>query len=375
MHHVDVLIVGGGQAGLSTAYQLQKTQHSFLVVEKLDRIGDQWRNRYDSLVLFATRRYSHIPGLKMQGDQAGYPCKNEVADYLENYAKHFRFPVKTATQITQVKQHGNGYVATLNDEEQIHCYAIVVATGGFQVPNVPAFANLLDDNVAQFTPDNYQRPSQLPEGPVLIVGDGATGRQVAKEIVKTHETVLATGQKRKIKPQQIFGKDYFWWLDKLGILRVSKNSLFGKYMIKHPPFPGQKLKDKDLKREGVNLAPRLVDMHGNTAYFSDGTQQKISSVIWSLGYHFNYDWLQVDGTVDQRGEFEEERGISPIRGLYSIGKPWQWTRGSSTLTGVGADAAYISENMNTYLHQVKQTAPERNGLACYIQQFFSELAD
>jgi len=375
MHHVDVLIVGGGQAGLAAAHQLKSTEHSFLVVEKLNRIGDQWRKRYDSLVLFATRRYSHIPGLKMEGDQAGYPCKDEVADYLESYANHFKFPVKTATQVTQVKQHGNGYVATLNGEEDIHCYAIVVATGAFQVPNVPAFANFIDESIPQFTPDNYQRPSQLPEGKVLIVGDGATGRQVAKEIVKTHEAVLATGQKRKIKPQQLFGKDYFWWLDKLGILKFSKHSWFGKYMMKNPPFPGVKLKNKDLENEGVQLASRVVDVSGNVAYFDDGTHIEFGSVIWSLGYHFNYDWLEVSGTTNQCGEFEEERGISPINGLYSIGKPWQWTRGSSTLTGVGADAEFIAKHMNQYLLALKSDSVRQEGLRCYIKSFFSELTD
>jgi putative flavoprotein involved in K+ transport len=350
MQHTDVLIIGGGQAGLASAYYLLKQSKPCLIIEKNERLGDQWRKRYDSLVLFATRRYSHIPGLEMPGDQQGYPTKDEVADYLEEYAKHFSIPVKTNAEVIQVEQHGQGFIATLDNEQQIHFFSLVIATGGFQVPNIPKFAKQLPSNVVQFTPENYQRPSQLPKGNVLIVGDGATGRQVAKEIVKTHNTTLATGQPRKIRPQQVFGKDYFWWLDKLGILKVTKNSWFGRYMIKNPPFPGVQLQNKDLQEQNIDIVGRLEKIEGQTAYFSDGNKLDVDAIVWALGYHFDYSWLKIKDAL-VKDDIIEDRGVCMLPGIYTIGRPWQWTRGSSTLTGVGDDAEYIANHCIKYLER------------------------
>ena len=351
---VDVLIVGGGQAGLATAFHLTQANKSFLIVEKNLRLGDNWRQRYDSLVLFASRRYSHIPGLKMKGDQKGYSGKEEIADYLENYAAHFKFPLALGSKITNVIKQGDKYLATYNDSngmaQQISSRALVIATGGFQKPNLLKCASNLSDDVLQLTTKNYQRPSQIPSGPVLIVGDGATGRQVAKELNQTHEVILASSNNHSIKPQKIFGKDYFWWLDKLGLLKANKNSILGNYMRSRNHLPGKDLKLRKLKKAGIQIENKVQTIQGDKIYFKGNNRARIKSVIWAIGYHSDYSWLKLKGIVCERGDFLEERGVSKVvKGLYCIGKSWQWTRGSATLTGVGSDAKFIVDNICDYL--------------------------
>jgi putative flavoprotein involved in K+ transport len=356
IRNVDTLIVGGGQAGLATAYHLKQNNKSFLIVEKHQRLGDNWRKRYDSLVLFATRRYSYIPGLKMSGHQSGYPDKNEVADYMENYAQHFEFPLALGSEIVNVIKEGDRYLATYHnsngDSYQVTSSALVIATGGFQVPNLMKCASNLSSNILQLTPESYRRPSQVPSGTVLVVGDGATGRQVAKELSRSHKVILATGTRRQVKPQQIFGKDYFWWLDKLGLLNASKDSLIGRYMQTKQPFPGRNLSLRKLRKSGIQIEKKVRTAVSDKVYFENGNVESISSVIWAIGYHCDYSWLKLTGVLGERGELIEERGVSKMEaGLYCIGKPWQWTRGSATLTGVGADAQYIVESICEYLHE------------------------
>jgi putative flavoprotein involved in K+ transport len=346
---LDTIIIGGGQAGLVTGYELQKSNRTFIILEKNKRVGDSWRNRYDSLTLFATRRYSQLPGLKLSGDPSAYPGKDELADYLEDYTKEFNLSVKAETHVTRLEKENETYHIQTNHNESFYAKSVVLATGGFDIPNVLKMSENLSENVKQFTPLNYQRPSQVPDGKVLIAGDGATGRQVAKELSKTHDVIMATGVQRKVKPQQIFGQDYFWWLDKLGFLRVTKESWFGKYMMRKAPFPGHQLNIIDLKKDGAKIVGLLEKAEGENVSFSTGETIKVKSILWALGYTYNFDWIKIKKATNERGDLIEYRGISPVEGLYTIGRMWQWTRGSATLTGVGADANYIINHMNDKL--------------------------
>lgn len=346
---LDVVVIGGGQAGLVTGYELQKSNRKFLILDKNKAIGDSWRNRYDSLTLFATRRYSSLPGLKLDGDQAGYPTKDQLADYLDNYVTEFSLPIKLGIDVTLLEKSDEIYHVKTSEDESLYARVVVLATGGFEIPNVLKMSENFSKNIIQFTPSNYQRPSQVPNGTILIAGDGATCRQVAKELSKTHDVVMATGAKRKVKPQQIFGKDYFWWLDKLGILRVTKQSWFGKYMIRKAPFPGHKLNISDLKKDGVKIVGLLESADGENVSFSSGETLKIKSILWALGYKYNFDWIKIKNVTDQKNNLIEHRGVTSVKGLYAIGRMWQWTHGSATLTGVGSDAKYIVDQMNSEL--------------------------
>jgi putative flavoprotein involved in K+ transport len=312
-------------------------------------VGDSWRKRYDSLVLFTPRAYSALPGLAVAGDPDGYPTKDEMGDYLETYAAHFGLPVTTGTGIRHLERADRGFRAVTDAGEPIYCRAVVLATGAFQRPAIPPISRGLSAEVAQLSPEDYKSPAQLPPGRVLVVGDGATGRQIALELAADHEALLAAGRPRRVSPDLVLGKSVFWWMDKLGILRASRESAVGRYLMEADPFPGKVLELKRLRRQGVNVVGRVVRAEGKRVSFADGETADVDVVIWATGYRDDADWVAIPEAKDPRGNCLHHRGISPVPHLYFIGRSWQWTRGSALLAGVGADAAYLTERIAKHL--------------------------
>ncbi len=342
---LDVLVIGGGQAGLATGYHLKQAGHRFQIVERNPRVGDSWRNRYDSLVLFTPRAYSALPGLPVPGDPEGYPTKDEMADYLERYAGYFDLPVLTETGIRSLTRLNGGFRARTDAGEIIDAGAVVLATGAFQRPAIPAISRQLSPEVLQLTPESYKRPGQIPPGGVLVVGDGATGRQIAMELAATHEILLATGRPRRVSPERILGKSIFWWMDRLGILRASRETRAGRYLMRTDPFPGKALGLGRLRRRGIRVVGRLSHVDGKRVGFAGGETSEVNAVIWATGYRDDADWVAIPEAKDERGNFLHQRGLSPVPGLYFIGRSWQWTRGSALFAGVGEDAAYLTERI------------------------------
>jgi putative flavoprotein involved in K+ transport len=255
---LDVLIIGGGQAGLAMGSGLKETPVSFRIVERHPRVGDSWRNRYASLVLFTPRAYSALPGLAVPGDPEGYPTKDEMADYLEAYAERFDLPVAPGTGIRRLERAAGGFRATTEAGEPIDSRAVVLATGAFQRPAIPPISKRLSEEVAQLAPEAYRAPDQLAAGRVLVVGDGATGRQIALELTANHEVLLAAGRHRRVSPDRILWKSVFWWMDKLGVLRASRESRIGNYLMKADPFPGKRLELDELRQRGVDVVGRVT---------------------------------------------------------------------------------------------------------------------
>ena len=171
---LDVLIIGAGQAGLALGYHLKQTPLRFQLVEGHRRIGESWRKRNESLVLFTPRAYSALPGLPVPGDPEGYPTKDELADYLERYARHFELPVLVDTSIQRLERTDEGFRATTGTGETLDARAVVLATGAFQTPVVPSMARSLAAEVVQLSPETYCSPTQLPAGPVLVVGEACS---------------------------------------------------------------------------------------------------------------------------------------------------------------------------------------------------------
>jgi putative flavoprotein involved in K+ transport len=352
VEHLEVVIVGAGQVGLVTGYFLKDTGLSYALYETHPRIGDSWRHRYDSLVLFSTRAYSTLPGLPLPGDAEGYPSKDEMADYLERYAQTFHLPVRTAEGIACLERAAPHFVAQTTRGQVVEAAAVIVATGAFQQPIVPAFAGKLAPDVVQLTAATYQRPAQLPPGHVLVVGDGATGRQVASELAATHAVTLSTGKLWQVVPQRVLGHDSMWWFDTLGALRADRATRFGRWVQAHDAIPGWHLRHAALRRQGVRIAPRTVDGRDKQVWFADGTAATGGAVLWTIGYRDETSWLHIPGAVDVQGHFVEDRGIAPVPGLFYVGRSWQNNRASALLCGVGRDAAAIVDRIRQYLRTI-----------------------
>jgi putative flavoprotein involved in K+ transport len=339
------LVIGAGQAGLALGYHLRQTKQTFLIVDRFDRLGGSWRKRFDSLTLFTPRSYSALPGLPVPGDAAGFPTKDEIADYLEAYARHFALPLALGTEIVRLDRVDGLFNATTGAGETLTARSVVVATGAFQQPVIPPLAERLAPEVTQLTAETYQKPPQVPAGTVLVVGDGATGRQIARELTATHRVLLATGRPRKVSPHRLLGKSIFWWMDKLGLLRKSRESRVGQRLKQADPFPGKDLALDTLRDQGITVVGRLTGVNGRRVMFTDATLAEVDAVIWASGYRDRTEWVAIPDAKDEHGAFIEHRGISPVPGLFYIGRNWQWTRGSALLTGVGADAAYVVQRL------------------------------
>jgi putative flavoprotein involved in K+ transport len=342
---LDVLIIGGGQAGLAMGSGLKETPLSFRIVERHPRIGDSWRNRYASLVLFTPRAYSALPGLAVPGDPEGYPTKDEMADYLESYSERFDLPLAPGTGIVRLERVDGGFRATTEAGEPIYSRAVVLATGAFQRPAIPPISKGLSKEVTQLAPEDYRTPGQLAAGRVLVVGDGATGRQIALELTANHEVLLAAGRPRRVSPDRILGRSVFWWMDRLGVLRASRESRIGRFLMKADPFPGKHLELDELRQRGVEVVGRVTAAKGKSVSFADGKAAEVDAVVWATGYRDDTDWVDIPEAKDDQGNFMHYRGISPLPYLCFVGRSWQWTRGSALFAGVGEDAAYLTEHL------------------------------
>jgi putative flavoprotein involved in K+ transport len=337
----DVAVIGAGQAGLAMGYFLGKEGRNFTILEASGSIGAAWRSRWDSLVLFTPRRYDSLPGLPFPGDPDGYPGRDEVISYLEHYASTFELPVELNSPVQSVSPADGGFVLSLGTRA-LEADQVVAATGPFHVPHVPAFAAELAPDVAQMHSTGYRRPSDLPEGTVLVVGGGNTGFQIAKELSATHSVHLAVGSRQTPLPQRVLGRDLFWWLTKTGLIKKTVDSRIGRRARDRDTLIGSST--RDVKRHGIEVKPRVVGASGGAVKFEDGSELEVDAVIWATGYRSEYGWIDVP-VFDENGRVLHRRGVTDYPGLFFLGLTWQHTRGSALLGWVKDDAEFISERI------------------------------
>jgi putative flavoprotein involved in K+ transport len=339
---VEVAVIGAGQAGLAVGHFLAKQGRRFVILEAASAVGAAWRSRWDSLVLFTPRRYSALPGLTFPGDPDGYPKRDEVVAYLDRYAEKFELPVEVDSPVRSLTQRNGRFVVEL-DDRTIEADQVVVATGPFQTPRLPAIAGELDPDLFQIHSTAYRRPGDVPTGRVVVVGGGNSGYQIAQELSATHEVNLAVGSRQKPLPQRLLGRDIFWWLTKLGVLRKSADSRLGRRLRERDTLIGSR--PRDIARRGIGMKPRVVGASGRTLEFEDASTLDVDAVIWATGYRAAYPWIRIP-VFEEDGRPRHRRGVTEFQGLYFLGLSWQHTRGSALIGWVGEDAEFVAGELD-----------------------------
>ena len=352
VHREEIIIVGAGQAGLSMGYWLKRQSRSFLLLEAGPRLGESWRQRYDSLVLFTPRCYSALPGLAFPGDPEGRPTKDEMADYLQTYADHFALPVQADTRVVYMQKHRETFLLqTTHGTYQAR--TVIVATGPFQQPRIPAFASALSPQVEQLHSASYRNPSQVPPGPVLVVGAGDSGAHIAAELAHCHPVSLAAAHPLYFVPLTLLGKSLFWYLDHLRLLEVDSERSLGRWLKAQEalePVVGLELKQA-LRERQVQIRPRATSAQDNVVQFADGSQAQVRTVIWATGYRQDFSWIRLPGALDEGGQPRAHQGVSTTPGLFFLGFPWQPSRGSALVGWVGKDARRLAALLQTIAHE------------------------
>lgn len=370
---VQTLIIGGGQAGLCVGYYLQKQGLPFLIVDANQHVGDAWRNRWDSLRLFTPARYV-LPGLALPVRGDSFPTKDQIADYLQEYVRHFKLPVQNAVRVQHVNRTGQRFHIDAGDQ-QFEAENVVIAMANYQEPHTPEFAARLDPGIVQIHSHSYRNPSQLEPGPVLVVGVGNSGADIALEVVKTHPTIVS-GKEPGYIP---------WKIDSF----ISRNLLFrlvrfvGHHVLSVRTRIGRKarpkllhratnlirVKPKDLIAAGVERVGRTEGVQEGLPLLADGRRLDVKNVIWCTGYKHSFPWIDLP-IFDERGDPQHVEGEVPaVPGLYFVGLHFLYAMSSASFAGIGRDAHRIARAL---ARRMRNPAINLRGEAAPANDFLAE---
>ena len=349
----DVVVVGGGQAGLAIGYFLARDGYDFTILDAAEEPAAAWRQRWDSLTLFTPARYSALPGLAFPGDPDRYPTRDEVADYLTGYAAHFELPVELGNRVDSIQRPGLDYLLDVGGRSYA-AHQVVVATGPFQTPRVPPFGERLGPEVTQLHSRAYRSPDAIPAGRVLVVGGGNTGFQIAEELSGSHDVHLAIGSRQTPLPQRVLGRDLFWYLDAVGLMHQSVDSRIGRRMAGRDTLIGSSPR-RLRRRHAVTLHGRAVAAEGSSVRFADGSALELGTVVWATGFGADLSWVDVP-VFDDRGNLVHTRGLTESPGLYFLGLTFQHTRGSALLGWVRHDAEYLAQEIGAFRAGIRTAA-------------------
>lgn len=351
----NTIVIGGGQAGLVTGYYLQKQGADFVILDASQRVGDAWRNRWDSLHLFTTGKFCDLPGMSFPAPPNEFPSKDKMADYLEAYADRFDLPVKLETWVESLEKEDGKFLLTTR-EERFETDNVVVAMGSYQVPWMPSFAHELDPAITQVHAGAYRNPSQLQEGEVLVVGAGNSGAEIGLEVSRSHPTWLS-GRDVGHVPFRV-DKPFGLHIGAPFVMRI----LFHRVITTDTPI-GRKLRPKlfsqghmlvkvkpqDLLDAGIKRVPKTTGVEGGQPVVGDSRTLDVKNVIWCTGFRPNFSWidLPIFNGVENPKEPDHERGVVPdVPGLYFVGLFFQYALSSSILVGVSRDAKYVVDHLS-----------------------------
>ena len=399
--HYSVAIVGGGQAGLSMSYCLKERGFDHIVFEK-NRIGQSWRShRWDSFCLVTPNWQCQLPGYPYPGsDPQGFMKKDEIVQYIEDYAASFDPPVKEGVEVFRCQRHHQGTFELATSIGDFTADQVVIAGGSYHLPKVPKIAERLPETIVQLHSSNYKNPQSLPDQAVLVVGTGQSGCQIAEDLHLTGKPVhLCVGGAPR-SPRRYRGKDVVDWLDQMGYydLAIDEHPQKEKVRAKanHYVTGRDGGREIDLRRfalEGMQLHGKLKDIGNGAIEFGDDLKQNldqadavaesikktidgfieknqieapteppyqpvwqpeqevlsldyeaanIGAVIWCTGYQSDFRWVEIP-VFDGKGYPGHERGVTQVWGLYFLGLPWLYTWGSGRFSGIARDANYLAD--------------------------------
>src|SRR5262245_39322195 len=344
---IQTIVIGGGQAGLAVGYHLAKRHLPFLILDANKRVGDAWRNRWDSLRLFNPARYAGLPGLRFPARGDTFPTKDQMANYLGEYVKRFHLLVQNGIKVDRLWREGDRFLMQAGNQ-RFESENVVVAMANYQQPRTPEFAKELDSEILQLHSHDYRNPSQLREGGVLIVGVGNSGADIAIEVAQSHPTWISGKESGHI-PWAIDSFIARFFLIRLfrfvahHVITVKTRigrKLRPKLIHQAPPLV--RVKPADLTNAGIEWLPRTVGVRNGLPLMADGSTLEVNNVIWCTGYYHGFPWIALP-IFDESGDPIHEFGIvDKVPGIYFVGLNFLYSMTSSTLMGVGRDAERVA---------------------------------
>ncbi len=400
-HNINTLVIGGGQAGMSASYCLKQRDIDHLVLEQSDTIANAWRKRWDSFCLVTPNWQCQLPGHAYEGnDPDGFMLKNEIIDYLESYATKFQLPIQQATKVNHVSLQGHRF-RVQTSQQNFLADNIIIATGNYHLPQIPAVAKNLPNHIRQIHSSEYRHPKQFEGENVLLVGTAQSGCQIAEELHAAGNTLyISVGSAPRVN-RRYKGRDVIKWLDDMGYYKLTveenPNGASAAFKTNHcvsGKGGGLDINMRTLAEEGAKLFSRIIKCDGDTCFFANDliknldeadkeansilsminkfinennidtpaddniypsyvpevstslnlSEQLISSIIWCTGFKPDYHWLNIP-VLTANGRPIHKNGISSVTGLYFLGLNWQRYWGSGRFYQVGLDAQYICNHI------------------------------
>jgi putative flavoprotein involved in K+ transport len=353
----DVVVIGGGQAGLSMGYHLKQQGARFVILDAHARVGDAWRKRWDSLRLFTPAWLSSLDGFPMPGSRGAYPTKDQMADYLEAYAARFALPIHSSTRVERLTRRDGRFLLQCGARE-LEADRVVIAMASFQQQRMPAFARELRSDIVQLASSDYKNPGQLREGSVLIAGCGNSGAEIAMELSRSRPTTLIGTPSGEVP----FRMQGFW--GRLILARLLMRVIFHRVLTIRTPLgrkarpkmmfhatPLIRTQSKDLARAGVtHLRQRIIGVRDGLPLLDTGETLDVSNVIWCTGYNAAHSFIDLP-IFDENGHPKHEAGVVTDQpGLYFVGLPFLYSMSSAMIHGVGRDCARLAKLITLPVH-------------------------
>jgi putative flavoprotein involved in K+ transport len=357
--HYDAVVIGGGQAGLSVGYHLARAGVDFVILDANERIGDSWRQRWDSLRLFSPARFDGLAGMPYPVRGHVFPTKDEIAEYLQTYAHRFRLPVRNGTLVQRVTRRDGRYLVQANGREFKTAH-VVIAMSGHQQPRVPAFASQLRPSIVQLHSSEYRNLSQLSPGPVLIVGAGNSGAELAREVVGSHSTWLSGPTMGQLPfrietraAAYLFAPLFIGFLFHYALTVRTPLGRFVRSKVLHRGAPLIRVKAGDLAALGVQRVSRTIGVADGLPQLQDGRSLSVANVIWCTGYTHDRSWIELP-VFDEDRQPRHTHGVARDEpGLYFVGLDFLYAMSSAMIRGVSRDAARVARVIAARLNRMR----------------------